>query len=205
MKFVEYVKLDAKDGTPSTDYPTRHGSVDPVDVVQILKATNERIENDAYPNGYDHTIYVAAVDGNIDVPGVIKELDSIEVDTLKEQIRAGKLEDLNHSYANATGILEAGYPASERESWHIQVSESRALELSAEARTPWLSAAAATRGIDRDDLAALVIAQDDVYRIAHGTLTGVRQSKRDVISAEQNIVTLSLIDTQIDASILSSD
>ena len=80
-------------------------------------------------------------------------------------------------------VIAGGYPLSERESWHVQTAEARALMADVHALTPWISGAAAARQIDRHELAQRIAAKDDAYLAIHGALTGVRQRIEDQISA----------------------
>ncbi|MBV7457295.1 hypothetical protein KW843_22635 [Acidovorax sp. sif1233] len=92
-------------------------------------------------------------------------------------------------------VIAAGYPPSERESWHVQTSEARALLADAHALTPWIDGAAAARGIDRLVLAQRIAAKDDAYRAIHGALTGARQRIEDLIDAAgEDAQALQLID-----------
>lgn len=99
------------------------------------------------------------------------------------QVRAGLLAALNAEYERRMHVIAGGYPLSERESWHVQTAEARALMADVHALTPWISGAAAARQIDRHELAQRIAAKDDAYRAIHGALTGVRQRIEDQISA----------------------
>lgn len=99
------------------------------------------------------------------------------------QVRAGLLAALNAEYERRMQVIAGGYPLSERESWHVQTSEARALLADVHALTPWINGAAAARQIDRHELAQRIAAKDDAYRSIHGALTGVRQRIEDQISA----------------------
>ncbi len=100
-----------------------------------------------------------------------------------EPLRAAARARVNAAYNQATDALAAGYPYRERESWHVQVSEAQALLANAGAATPWIDMAAAQRGIDRQDLAQRIHANDQQYRVIHGTLSGTRQALEDQIAA----------------------
>jgi uncharacterized protein YPO0396 len=90
---------------------------------------------------------------------------------------------LSAEYEQRMQVIAAGYPRSERESWHVQTSEARALIADAQALTPWIDGAAAARQIDRLVLAQRIAAKDDAYRAIHGALTGARQRIEDLIDA----------------------
>lgn len=90
---------------------------------------------------------------------------------------------LTAEYEARMQVIAAGYPTSERESWHVQTQEARSLLADPQAATPWIDAAAAARGIGRHELAQRIAAKDDAYREIHGALTGTRQRIEDAISA----------------------
>lgn len=98
-------------------------------------------------------------------------------------------------YEQRMQVIASGYPPTERESWPVQTGEARALLSDAAASTPWIDAAAAARGLDRADLAARIVAKDNVYRSIHGAFTGVRQRiEDDITAAGADVVALLAID-----------
>lgn len=113
-------------------------------------------------------------DGGVPLPA-----DPLPSDELARGLRAA----LAAEYERRMQIIASGYPPSERESWPVQTVEARALLADPGAATPWIDAAAAVRGIDRDELAARIAAKDDAYRVIHGALTGARQRIEDAIDA----------------------
>ena len=60
MKIIKYVQLDAKDQRPTTEFPARHGAVDPLQIEQVITRTTERVR------GYDHSVFVGATSADID-------------------------------------------------------------------------------------------------------------------------------------------
>lgn len=111
--------------------------------------------------------------------GVPVPADPLPADELARGLRTA----LAAEYERRMQIIASGYPSSERESWPVQTAEARALLVDPGAATPWIDAAAAVRGIDRDELAARIAAKDDAYRVIHGALTGARQRIEDAIDA----------------------
>lgn len=111
-------------------------------------------------------------------------------EALLERSKQDAVERLNNAYTECVAVLEADYPPSERESWHVQVDEARRLQ-GGEANTPWIDAAANGRGITREELANLILQQDSQYRALHGALTGQRQAIRDAISRAKDLDALS--------------
>lgn len=69
MRAIEFVKVDAKDGRPATEFPTRHGPADPLPGIAI---THWEPGNPAR--------YYGLVDANADtsVPGVIRVISGSE-------------------------------------------------------------------------------------------------------------------------------
>lgn len=111
------------------------------------------------------------------------------------QVRARLLAALNAEYERRMHVIAGGYPLSERESWHVQTAEARALIADVHALTPWINGAAAARQIDRLVLAQRIAAKDDQYRAIHGALTGARQRIEDLIDAAgQDAEALQMID-----------
>ena len=90
---------------------------------------------------------------------------------------------INTAYENAVNELIAGYPEKEVSSWPKQEAEARAFLADETATTPWLKGAAAARGINVPNFAALVIRNADALAPLHGALTGKRQRLRDEIDA----------------------
>lgn len=120
-------------------------------------------------------------------------------DALLERSKQDAVERLNNVYMECVAVLEADYPPSERESWHVQVDEARRLQ-SGDANTPWIDAAASGRGVTREELAALILQQDSQYRALHGALTGKRQAIRDQIASASNLDDLSSISFEFETN-----
>lgn len=98
MKPIEFVKVDARDGRPATEYPTRHGPADPVENITILWWEGR---NPA------HYFGLVANDRKIDVPGVLREIGLDEWAQLTEQRREALLGELaDYRYQVETGGLE---------------------------------------------------------------------------------------------------
>lgn len=95
MKPIEFVKVDARDGRPATEYPTRHGPADPVENITILwwEGSNPA-----------HYFGLVANDRKTDVPGVLREISAEEWAKLTEQRRAARLQELaDHRWQIETG------------------------------------------------------------------------------------------------------
>lgn len=102
---------------------------------------------------------------------------------------------INASYEAAVGSLTAGYPDTEIASWPKQEAEARAWLADSATPTPWISSAAAARGISISQFVALVIANADALAPMHGALSGKRQSLRDQIDALGDSPTLEQLDS----------
>jgi hypothetical protein len=100
-----------------------------------------------------------------------------------DELKATALERINAEYSDRTSVIARGYPDYERESWPIQIEEANALLASEDADTPWIDAAAASRGIARLDLAQRIKANDVAYRRIHGALSGIRQALETQVMA----------------------
>lgn len=100
-----------------------------------------------------------------------------------ETARQAAYERINSEYETRTQALAEGYPASEQQSWPVQIKEADIVLAEVDEPTPWIDHAAPARGITRVELANLIKAQDTAYRQYHGTLTGTRQALRDQIAA----------------------
>lgn len=120
-----------------------------------------------------------------DVPLTLEPIASIptqEPPTL-DQLRAAKEAEINAAYARAVLALAHGYPDAERETWPVQILESAAVLAGANTATTWIDAAAAARGITREELATKIRDMDAQYRQLSGALTGKRQALRDLVQA----------------------
>lgn len=87
MKHIEFVKVDAGDGRPATEFPCRNGPKNPIDGITILWWSGRN------PAHYFGTV---ADDVDIGVPGVLREIDAEEWATLTEDWRGeilGRLAD----------------------------------------------------------------------------------------------------------------
>lgn len=112
------------------------------------------------------------------------------VATLKRNLMA--------EYERRMQVISAPYPPSERESWPVQTQEARAVVFEDSLVSPWIDAAAAARGVDREELAMRIVHKDEDYRAIHGTLTGIRQLIEDSIDAAgDDIAALQAIDVMV--------
>ena len=126
---------------------------------------------------------------------LIAEIEATCTPPSASEIRSRLVDALNAEYERRMQVIAGGYPLSERESWHVQTAEARALLADVHALTPWINGAAAARQIERLVLAQRIAAKDDQYRAIHGALTGARQRIEDQIDAAgEDAQALQLID-----------
>lgn len=114
---------------------------------------------------------------------LIAEIEATCPPPATSEIRSRLVDALNAEYERRMLVIAGGYPLSERESWHVQTAEARALLSDMHSLTPWINGAADARQIDRLVLAQRIAAKDDQYRAIHGALTGARQRIEDLIDA----------------------
>ena len=138
--------------------------------------------------------------GTKEIPssGTFHLIGSVEVPADDEEIlkneKARKITVLNTEYERCTKFLESTYPESERASWAVQSLEAAAYYSNHENITPWLDAAAESRGVSRSEMAELISGMDSAYRVNHGNLTGIRQRLRNDIDTAQDLDELQEID-----------
>lgn len=99
------------------------------------------------------------------------------------ELKAAAHARINAAYSISVNALTAGYPENEVASWPKQESEARAWMLDNNAATPWIDSAATARGMLKQDLVSLIIANADALAPMHGSLSGKRQYLRDQIDA----------------------
>ena len=109
-------------------------------------------------------------------------------------LKAIKKGEINAHYENtAQAILVSQYPPSEAQTWSIQEKEAKEWQADNEAKTPFLTQLAKSRGIERDTLALNVLGKAKAYTTELAKLTGRRQKCEDEIQAAQDISTLDSI------------
>jgi len=102
------------------------------------------------------------------------------------QLKAAAHDRINAMYEATISSLTAGYPENEIASWPKQEAEARAWLADSSAPTPWMSAAAYTRGIPVVTMRGLILEKANAFASVHGQLTGKRQRLRDEIDALVN-------------------
>lgn len=95
--------------------------------------------------------------------------------------------EVNALYQDRMATIADGYPMHERESWSVQLEEAKALQANPDAETPWLDACAASRGLDKTELARRVLEKDAAYRVISGNLSGIRQRHEDAIALLETV------------------
>jgi len=136
-------------------------------------------------------VYAYESDGSQDAyiqPGLIaiSESDALAItsppSSAAEMITTAQ-DRISTAYQAAVDALTAGYPQDEIASWPKQETEARAWLADNTVSTPWVDAAAASRGIAKADFVTLIIGNADALAPLHGALTGKRQKLRDEITA----------------------
>lgn len=95
MKRIEFVKVDARDRRPTTEYPARHGPDNPVSGIKQLW----------FERGEPTRFYgLAPDDTDLTTPGILREIGPEEWAKLTEQRRAVRLQELaEHRWRIETG------------------------------------------------------------------------------------------------------
>jgi hypothetical protein len=93
------------------------------------------------------------------------------------------LSRINKAYEDSINSMTSGYPQGEIDSWSEQKMEAQAWLADNTTFTPWLNAAAASRGITKADLVTKIMDNANAFAVLHGQLTGKRQKLRDDILA----------------------
>lgn len=136
------------------------------------------------------------------IEGVWKQVWSItdkifsetELNQMFSQEKELAFKRVNLGYSLAVGSVIASYPILERESWPSQVSEAKLVLANSTEATPWIDAAAISRGIDKTELANKIVAKDLAFRALSGNFSGIRQRLETQIEA---IIEVSLENIQL--------
>lgn len=106
-----------------------------------------------------------------------------------EQLRLQRLAENNSAYTVATASITADYPQLEKDTWPTQDKESKAWVADpANAVTPWIDRASATRGIEREEYLRRTLAKAWQFEVISAYLTGTRQKYEDQIKGGGNPV-----------------
>ena len=152
------------------------------EVVWLDEASGDVISH-GYPNAMMARLRAVLGAAAGQYEGLIAELEATCPAPSPAALRQDLIAALSAEYERRMAVISGGYTLPERESWHVQTAEARALLSYEHSLTPWINSAAAARGIDRVELARRIAAKDDAYRAIHGALTGARQRIEDAIYA----------------------
>lgn len=90
----------------------------------------------------------------------------------------------NNTYEAAIQQHTSAYPQSEKDTWPTQDREIKAWVIDPEnALTPWIDAAAAVRGVSREDYLQRTLAKTQQFEQLSAYLTGLRQRYEDQIKS----------------------
>lgn len=96
-KPIEFVKVDAKDGRPATDYPTRHGPADPIPGIDTLW----------FERGQPARYYgLAPNDADVTAPGVLREIPQAEWEAMLANRAASEATEAKRRIADARKQVE---------------------------------------------------------------------------------------------------
>lgn len=160
----------------------RHDDPPHAEVVWLDEASGDVISH-GYPNTMAAQLRAVLGAAAAQHEALIAELEATYPAPSPSVLRQNLTVALSAEYERRMAVISGGYTLPERESWHVQTAEARALLSYEHSLTPWINSAAAARGIDRAELARRIAAKDDVYRAIHGALTGARQRIEDAIFA----------------------
>ena len=101
MKTIKFVKVDAKDGIPATQHPTRHGPADPLPGI---------VTTHWVTGSPTHYYGIVADDADTSAPGVLQEIPESEWQSITQQRRAQASADIDSAAGDArTRFVSAGY------------------------------------------------------------------------------------------------
>lgn len=124
---------------------------------------------------------------------VLPEAPSVPGPSL-DALKAGLTAQCNAGYEEAIGLLTADYPPSEISTWDVQRQEAGAWAADPDAATPWITAAAAARGLDRQVFLERTYSKALAFAQVSAFLTGRRQAIEDAIHAAADASVLAAID-----------
>lgn len=96
-KPIEFVKVDAKDGRPATEYPNRHGPADPISGIDTLW----------FERGQPARYYgLAPDDADVTAPGVLREIPQAEWDDMLTKRAAIEADEAKRRIEDARKQIE---------------------------------------------------------------------------------------------------
>jgi hypothetical protein len=128
-----------------------------------------------------------------DADGYPRLADAPEEEISEIKSRLFKLN--NENYEAAIAFHTSPYPQSEKNTWPTQDREIKAWVADPEnASTPWIDAAAAVRGVSREDYLQRTLVKTQQFEQLSAYLTGLRQRYEDLIKAAETRELLESID-----------
>ena len=129
----------------------------------------------------------------LEEPPVVTPPTPVVTPPTLDEVKAAKLAEINAACDAEIGALKATYPDTEVLTWDKQEQEARALVLDATATTPLIDSIASARGLDRVELANLIIDKADPFAVASGASIGKRQKLEDQINAATTVEQVAVI------------
>ena len=116
--------------------------------------------------------YIENEDGTIST--TFRELTSAE-------LLPYALKDINKEYEDAVRSLTTDTPDNEKQTWLKQENEARAYLSDNTALTPLIDMICEARNCTKEYIVNKIVEKADVYAVAIGRLTGIRQAKEKLI------------------------
>lgn len=104
-----------------------------------------------------------------------------------------KRSEVSQWFNNAMHDITLDYPVLERESWFIQLAESRAYLVDQTAQTPMLSSIATARGITVNTLATSIASKHQALSVLSGALIGKRKNLINQINASTTLAAVNAV------------
>jgi hypothetical protein len=106
------------------------------------------------------------------------------------QIREAAAKRIRAEGARRLTVLAGAYTAAERETWHVQQAEAQAYQADPGCLCPMVRTMAAARGVPVGSLAAAIMENVTLLRIASGQILGEQQRLLDLIETETDFAAL---------------
>ncbi len=106
-----------------------------------------------------------------------------DIVAIEAEARIQAKNQVNIDYEAQVNALTEGVPEAEIKTWTKQELEARAYKADNTTSTPLIDALCEARGVPKDYLIGKIIDKAEIYAVAVGTLTGIRQKAEDEFTA----------------------